>query len=365
MINSLQVRITTPKYAPRSSFKSTGQKKSAQDTQDIFITSQKSKSLFFKGGADDVWSAVQNKNPIPHTLSLLGAGVESHVYKVSDNFVFRVPRNYEGKNWNLTRNNLVDVADDKKELRRVENIGKPVAKMFYDGKPIYFHKLMSGERASIPYYKLDLDGTIPYFRRDSFKETYSGYLQKISRFPESSYKEYLWAVHQLDKAGYAIDPGANNLIVDYPKQRFSIVDYKETEKALENKMFPENEHNNLAYQMAMILDLQFKEKIRGNWDKDSSEDKLCREILKKMLCAAADLKYSNKASVKLPSSSTFHLRHTQDQSCNSFTPQKIFESCGLEASNWSAIRDALKNQKKECFPSYSETLEVIKSNIKD
>lgn len=196
---------------------------------------------------------------------------------------------------------------------------------------------------------------MPYFRRSHFKETYSNYLQKISRFPQSSYKEFLWAVHQLDKAGYAIDPGANNLIVDY----------KETERALAKKMFPENEHNNLAYQMAMILDLQFKDKIRGNWDKDSNEDKLCREILKKTLCAAADLKYSNKASVKLPSSSTFHLRHTQDKCCNSFTPQRIFEACGLNASNWNAIREALKNQKKESLPSYLETVEVIKSNIED
>lgn len=361
MINSIQAHVATQKYTPRPS-NITKQKEPARD---LFVTSQRSNNLLFKGGADDVWSAVKDKNPIPGSLSLLGAGVESHVYKVSDSFVFRVPRNYEGTNWNLTRNNLADADEDKKELRKVDNIGKPVAKMFYDGKPIYFHKLMSGERASIPYYQLELDGSIPYFKRSRFKETYSNYLQKISRFPQSSYKEFLWAVHQLDKAGYAIDPGANNLIVDYSKQRFSIVDYKETERALAKKMFPENEHNNLAYQMAMILDLQFKDKIRGNWDKDSNEDKLCREILKKTLCAAADLKYSNKASVKLPSSSTFHLRHTQDKCCNSFTPQEIFEACGLNASNWNAIREALRNQKKECLPSYLETVEVIKSNIED
>lgn len=290
--------------------------------------------------------------------------MESVVYKVSDQFVFRVPIRYEGTNWDFRREQIEEHPDEHQELRRIHNIGRPVAKVYVDQEPIFFHKLMRGEKASINYNRLTLGGSIPEGEEDTFNEKYRAYLEAISQFPEKSYQNLLWPINKLDRAKKAIDPGANNLMVDVKRQRFSLVDYKATEEAFENGMFPANEHNNMAYVMAMLVDMQYKAQIRGNNNPDAHEQALCRTILEKTLLAAAHLKYTQDISVKLPNSETFHLKHVNDKSCNSFTPQETFEACGLQAFQWEAVRKSLQDQKAGNHGSYRVTVESIKRNLR-
>jgi hypothetical protein len=317
--------------------------------------------LFGNSVSAKIWEKIKDVNNFPHTLPVLGQGVEAIVYEISDKYVIRVPRQDSSKTlfvWSAS--DIHSVSDDAAELKGLKDIGKRVAYIKVGSHKVYFHKKMPGQKASIDYNRLTLDGRVHTGETVQTTSRYRAHLQQVKHFPVEVYQALLWQVHQLDKAGYAIDPGSNNLLVS--NNKFSIVDYNKKSVSLAAGMFPSGEENNLAYIMSQLIDMEYREKIRGGGS--SEEEKLaCRKILQKALIAAARMKYLQQASVKLPSSSTFHLRHINDKCCNSFTPQQVFVSCGIPPENWEPIKKALTKQSKTSSDDMERTINLIQEKI--
>lgn len=297
---------------------------------------------------------------------ILGRGMEAVVYDLDDGKILKVPHKDIHSKWDLSATNLEPAEPEPKEWRNLTSIGRPMGTlkaMRSDGtiRTASLQSKVPGEKASIDYNLLNWGGTIPKGKEKEFDTRYQTYLEDADSLPSEAIEDLLYTVHQLDKSGHAIDPNANNLILDKGRKQFGIVDFKKTESAQKAQMCPPNEQNNIAYVTAMLTDVQI-DKVR-NKPATESEKRLRRSLIEKILYAAADMKAFRNSSVKLPSSRTFATTHKNDRVNNSFTPEEIFKAAGLNPAGWSAIRTALSTQRKENIDDWHSTRAIIAANL--
>ena len=185
------------------------------------------------------------RNKLPQILSEpkneLGRGISNKVYSIPacDDFVIRVPLDFDINKINFNEYSIADVEDKNLKI----NIGQEVARINFKTEtediPVSVMKKQRGKSLGVApievyeQYSDDYEKINSVYSSAETKKIFSDNLNMLASFPSSSYEKLVDDVREAAKCGYYFDfKNSNNIMFDESSKTFGLVDMVKSQEHL-------------------------------------------------------------------------------------------------------------------------------------
>jgi hypothetical protein len=283
----------------------------------------------------------KREHGFPWTLNEIGQGREYTVFKLSDQYVYRLPvqdRYSTIENFDVSSFDIVPHFPTRIKSRPLARLGGWTRNGEYISG--YIHSKVNGKQGSVDYASLSSGRAIPPFKYQELTTQYKDYIRDMAELPQHSYKNLIQDIKALNNAGFCFEPNPNKLMVDKNAQQLNLVGIEDISQAVNKKKFPEGEANNLGYLLSMLIDMRYL-----NMEKDirifSSESgtygdglpRLRRMVMKKALQAACTENF-----IQLPGLNY----QTGNGHSRTFSVESMFETANMNHNHWRQVQKILE-----------------------